>query len=309
MGTLFRVTLYARGRDAARTALRAGFDEVRRLDEALSDYREDSELNRLCRAPSGKPFAVSEPLFEALSLSQEISGETDGAFDVTLGPLIRLWRQARKQVELPPEPARREALALCGYRKLHLDARARTAALAAPGMQLDLGGIGKGLAADRALHAIVLHGCPAALVAAGGDVRAGDPPPGEPGWKVGVEGLGSGDGFSRILSLTHGAVSTSGDADQFVEIGGVRYSHIVDPRTGLGLTERLTATVMARASARADALATAASVLGVERGMAWLETQEGVEALLLAASGKGYAETATTGFPPRAVTQQAPARY
>ena len=298
MGTLFRITVYARDRDAARTALRAGFDEVRRLDEALSDYREDSELNRLCRAPAGKAFAVSEPLFHALSLSQETARQTAGAFDVTLGPLIRLWREARKQRELPSEPARREALALCGYRKLRLDAQTRTAALAVAGMRLDLGGIGKGLAADRALEAVVRHGSATALVAAGGDVRAGEPPPGESGWKVGVKGFGSGEGFSRVVPLVRAAISTSGDAEQFVEIGGVRYSHIVDPRTGLGLTERLTATVLASSSARADALATAASVLGAERGIGFLEAQENVEALLLRAGGNGLAEFATAGFPP-----------
>ena len=299
MGTMFRIVLYARGREAASEALRAGFDEVKRLDEALSDYREDSELNQLCRAPAGRPVPVSEALYDSLALSQEIARKTGGAFDVTLGPLIRLWRAARKQGRLPSEADREAALAAGGYSKLNLDPQARTATLAVPGMQLDLGGVAKGLAADRALQAIEGTGSTAALVAAGGDVRAGGPPPGATGWKVGVKGLGSEHGgYSRIVSVARAALSTSGDAEQFAEIGGVRYSHIVDPRTGVGLTERLTATVLAPSGARADALATAASVLGAERGLRLIEAEPEAEALLLAAAGEAYAETRTAGFPP-----------
>jgi thiamine biosynthesis lipoprotein len=298
MGTMFRIVLYAPRVEAAKAAFRAAFDEIGRLDEALSDYREDSELNRLGRAPSGRPVEVSPALFEALSVSQEISAKTDGAFDVTLGPLIRLWRAARKAKELPGEEERRKALASCGWRKLRLDAAARTATLPAPGMQLDLGGVAKGLAADRALEALRGEGVASALVAAGGDVRVGEPPPGDPGWKVGVLGLdASGTSFSRVVSLARRAVSTSGDAEQSVEIGGVRYSHIVDPKTGLGLTERLTATVIAHCGARADALATAASVLGPAAGLRLIETEPGAEALLIYADGGGRVQRTTEGFP------------
>ena len=297
MGTLFRITVYARSRDAARTALRAGFDEVRRLDEALSDYRPDSELNRVCRAPAGRPVALSEAFFEALEVSQEIARLSDGAFDVTLGPVIRLWRAARKAKRLPAEDERRRALAASGYRKLTLDPAAKTATFAVGGMQLDLGGVAKGLAADRALAAIGRSGSKSALVAAGGDVRAGFPPPAEDAWRVGVEGLSSSaGGYSSVIPLVSAAVSTSGDAEQYIEIGGVRYSHIVDPKTGIGLSERLTATVVAPSGVRADSLATAASVLGAERGLAFLEAQTGVEGLLIAARGDGFAETRTSGF-------------
>jgi FAD:protein FMN transferase len=298
MGTMFRIVLYAANVEPAKTAFRAAFDEVRRLDEALSDYREDSELNRLCRSETGRPVALSPELFEALGLSEEISAKTDGAFDVTLGPLIRLWRAARKAKQLPSEPDREKALASCGWRKLRLDPDARTATLLAPSMQLDLGGVAKGLAADRALEVLKQHGVAAALVAAGGDVRAGDAPPGKSGWKIGAKGLGSPDaGFSRVVTLANRAVSTSGDAEQFVEIGGVRYSHIVDPRTGLGLSERLSATVIASFGARADALATAASVLGAERGLRLIDDDPDAEALVVRAGEAGYVEAVTKGFP------------
>jgi thiamine biosynthesis lipoprotein len=135
-------------------------------------------------------------------------------------------------------------------------------------------------------------------VAAGGDVRLGEPPPGEPGWQVGIRGLDKfGGGYSRVVTLSRSAVSTSGDAEQFVEIGGFRYSHIVDRHTGLGLTNRLSATVIAPSGARADALATAASVLGVQHGLRLLEGEAQTEGLIIFAQGEEYAETATEGFP------------
>ena len=298
MGTMFRIVLYAPGVEAARAGFRAAFDEVRRLDEALSDYREDSELNRLCRAPAGRPVEVSGAIFETLALSQEIAARSGGAFDVTLGPVIRLWRKARKEGRLPERAERERALAVCGYRKLRLDAVARTATLAVAGMQLDLGGVAKGYSADRALGVLEGMGVVAALVAAGGDVRAGKAPLQADSWKVGVKGLGAETGaYSRVVTLSESAVSTSGDAEQFAEIGGERYSHIVDPRTGLGLTERLSATVLARSGGRADGLATAVSVLGVEQGLRLVEEEPDTEALVVRAVDGGYEEAATSGFP------------
>jgi thiamine biosynthesis lipoprotein len=298
MGTMFRIALYAPDIPAAKEGFRAAFEEIRRLDEALSDYREDSELNRLCRASAGRPVPLSDALFEALSTGEAIAAKTGGAFDVTLGPAIRLWRKARNERRLPGEAERQNALSRCGYRKLQLDEAARTATLAESGMQLDLGGIAKGLAADRALAVLEKNGLRSALVAAGGDVRTGAAPAGEPGWKVGVRGLDKfGGGYSRVLTLAHAAVSTSGDAEQFAEIGGVRYSHIVDPRTGLGLRERLSATVLASTGVRADALATAASVLGAERGLEFLEAEPEAEGLLIDAAGDGYEQAVTRGFP------------
>jgi thiamine biosynthesis lipoprotein len=298
MGTMFRIVLWAPDVEAARAAFRAAFAEIRRLDDTLSDYREESELNRFCRAPAGRAVALSPELFEALALSQRLAEKTDGAFDVTLGPLIRLWRRARKEARLPDEQQRAQALAACGWRKLELDRQARTGTLLAPGMRLDLGGVAKGLAADRALGVLRERGLASALVAAGGDVRAGDAPPEQAGWNVGVRGLDASEsGLSRVVVLANRAISTSGDAEQFVEIGGVRYSHIVDPQTGLGLRDRLTATVIAPTGARADALATAVSVLGAKRGIEMITSEPESEALVIRAAEGGYEQRETEAFP------------
>jgi quinoprotein glucose dehydrogenase len=259
MGTLASVRVYAASADQAKAAFRAAFDRIAELDRTLSDYKPDSELNCICRDAVGKPVAVSADLFRVLEESQRVAEESGGAFDVTQGPVIRLWRQARRDRRMPAPEALRSAMAHSGYRKLHLDRASRTVMLDQEGMQLDVGGIAKGYAADEALVAIARLGIRQALVAISGDLAFGDPPPGQSGWKIGIEG-------GRVLELRNAAVSTAGASEQYAEIDGRRYSHIIDPRTGMGLTDSITVTVVARRGIDADALDTAVSVLGPERG-------------------------------------------
>src|SRR5205085_1455318 len=224
--------------------------------------------------------------------SQKLAAETAGAFDVTLGPVIRLWRQARKDIRLPSAAALREAAAHTGYRKLHLDPQAQTVMLDEPGMQLDVGGIAKGYAADAALSVIGQLGIASALVAASGDLAFGDPPPGTRGWRIGVDSLERSSSFAPVLELCNAAVSTSGDTEQHLDIGGVRYSHIIDPTTGMGRTGSIAVTVVARHGVDADGLSTAVSVLGPERGIALIETHPDAAALI--ATGRGGAAQLVT---------------
>ena len=256
MGTLARITLYAPNPESAREAFKAAFARIHELDEALSDYKPESELNRLCRQPPGKPVPLSADLFLVLDHAQRLAEQTGGAFDVTLGPLIRLWRQARKDRRFPDDGEIVAAQRRTGYRHLTLDARARTATLAIAGMQLDLGGIAKGYAADSALQVLRGLGVTRALVALSGDLALGDPPPGQQGWRIGIGAA------SNVRVLRNVCVSTSGDSEQFVEIGGVRYSHILDPATGIGLRHRSMVTVIAPDGLTADSLDTAISVAG-----------------------------------------------
>jgi thiamine biosynthesis lipoprotein len=254
----------------------------------MSDYRETSELMALCQQAGGPPVSVSEDLFRILSRSQELARLTGGAFDVTVGPVARLWRRARRTGELPDPQRLARARELVGDDKLHLDEKTRSVRLEKSGMLLDLGGIAKGYAADEAISVLQRHGIRRALVAAGGDLVASDPPPGASGWAVAIASLAATEEApARHLSLRRMAVSTSGDAEQYVEIHGVRYSHIVDPRTGLGVTGRTSVTVVARNGTTSDALATAASVLGPERGLELINSLSGVAALFGQASGPG----------------------
>jgi thiamine biosynthesis lipoprotein len=270
MGTLVRIELYTAGADQAKAAFRAAFARIAELDATLSDYRPESELNRVCRTAIGTPVPAGADLFRVLAASRKLAEETDGAFDVTFGPVIRLWRQSRRDQRLPDTAALHQAAARCGYRKLHLDTARQTVMLDEPGMQLDLGGIAKGYAADAALAVLAGLGIHRALVAASGDLAFGDPPPGRHGWKIGL------DSPAAVLQLANAAVSTSGDEEQHLDAGGRRYSHIIDPATSMALASPIAVTIVARRGVDADGLATAVSVLGAARGLAFMEARPGV---------------------------------
>jgi len=269
MGTLVRIKLYARDQQRAKAAFRAAFDRIAELDRILSDYQPDSELNRLCRTAVKRAVPVSDDLYRVLSAAQQLAEESGGAFDVTQGPVIRVWRQARRDRRLPDPEALRAASARAGYQKLHLNAADHTAMLDDAEMQLDLGGIAKGYAADAALEILDGLGLSSALIAASGDLAFSHAPPGQRRWKIGLDSLDRPDAaFSKVLELSDAAVSTSGDTEQYFELDGKRYSHIIDPSTGEALTNGITVSVIARRGITADSLATAVCVLGEEKGQA-----------------------------------------
>ena len=170
MGTLVRITLYAPGEQAAKDAFRAAFDRIRHLDGILSDYRPDSELNQITRATVGRAVRVSEDLFAVLAASQELAEATGGAFDITQGPVVRLWREARATARVPDSAALQDAARRSGFRKLHLDAGHRTVTFDMTGMALDVGAIGKGYAASEAIE--VLGGLGRAERSGGGERRS-----------------------------------------------------------------------------------------------------------------------------------------
>lgn len=327
MGTLCSITLYATNETSAVEAGEAAFERIARLEDKLSDYIADSELMQLGAAPPGKPIAVSEDLFTVMERAAAFSAETDGAFDITAGPFTRLWRFSRKREALPSEDALDAARKGVGWEKITLDRGTRTATLTADDMRLDLGGIGKGFAADEAMRVLQEHGINRALVAVGGDILTSLPPPNTEGWQVVVTGIGrpepnvsgwvsasagtpshrspsysnSGVGLSigagsvasgsgqgpvqTTLLVRNAAVSTSGDTEQFVEIEGVRYSHIVSPFTGLGLTNRIQATVIAPDATTSDALATACCILGPEQAIHLADSIPKVAALVVIKEG------------------------
>jgi thiamine biosynthesis lipoprotein len=250
MGTLVRIELYASSETEAAAAFHAAFARIAQLDDALSDYKPESELNRISVAGG----QAGPDLFTVLEAAQKLAAATGGAFDVTVGPVTHIWREARRQHRLPPDDALRDATARTGFRKLHLDPAHRTVSFNQPGMQLDLGGIAKGYAADEALRVLTRLGIRSALVAMSGDLAFSSPPPDRRAWRIEAAG--------RILELSNAAVSTSGDDEQHLDLEGRRYSHIVDPATGMPLADSTPVTVIARRGIDADALATALSVMG-----------------------------------------------
>jgi thiamine biosynthesis lipoprotein len=296
MGTQFKLIVYAPDEPAARKAARDAFARIAALDGSMSDYRPASELMQLCAKAGGPPVRVSPELFFVLSRAQEVSRLSEGAFDVTVGPVVRLWRRARRTRRLPDPDKLAQARALVGYQNVRLDPRDRTVQLLKPGMQLDLGGIAKGYAADLALAVLKKHGVTRALVAAGGDIAVSGPPPGAKGWDVAIAPLDKQDQPPHLL-LHDAGVSTSGDAEQFVEIDGKRYSHIVDPRTGIGLVGRMSVTVVAPNGITSDSLTKVVCVLGPERGFRIIEATPGVSARVVRQTDKGLQAVKSKGFP------------
>ncbi len=296
MGTLFKVVLYAPDEASAKKAARAAFERVAELNRIMSDYLADSELMRLCKKAGGPPVAVSTELCDILHKAEKFSAMTDGAFDVTVSPVVRLWRHARRTGQLPDPEALKKALALVDYRKIRLDPNGRTVQLLLAGMLLDLGSIAKGYAADAALAVLRQHGITRALVAAGGDIAVGDAPADAPAWKIGIAPLKNPDAPpERYLRLVNASVSTAGDAEQFVEIDGKRYSHIIDPKTGVGLIGRRSVTVVAPNATTSDALDTAIAVMGQARGLEFAE-RHGLAALLTFETERGVETTMSKGF-------------
>lgn len=311
MATSFQFVCYANSREQAVAAALAAFARVDEIEQELSDWRETSEVAELRRAcangPAG-PLPVSADLARVLEVAQRISAESDGAFDVTVGPLVELWRRARRREELPGESEISAARARVGYQQVELDAAQRMVSFKTAGIRLDFGAIAKGFAADEMVKVAAVHGVPIALAAAGGDIAAGDPPPGAEGWRIALAELGDESDESNessseppphpatLLVLSHAAVSTSGDEWRSFEIGGVRYSHIVDPRTGMGLTRRVLSTVVAPDGATADALATATNVAGPERALELVARFAGSEARIVTLENGTPIACASPGF-------------
>ena len=265
LGVATRIVVYADD-STARVAARAAFGRIAALEDVMSDWRAGSEVNRLA-ARAGEWVEISPELHGVLRRAVEIAAASDGAFDPTVAPLVALWRETRRSGALPGLAALDSARALVGWDRVALDT-CRPLARLEPGTRLDLGGIAKGFILQEALASLGAHGAPRALIEAGGDIVVGDPPPGRPGWTIALGGADT--------TVAGTAVSTSGTGEQAVTIGGVRYAHVVDPRTGLGVTAARTVTVTAADASVADALATALVVLGPERGAAFLARFPGV---------------------------------
>lgn len=283
MGVPFEVTLYSADEASANAAARAAFARIRELNGILSDYDPDSEISRLCRdSGPGKPIRISSDLRRVLERGLSLSEQSGGAFDVTVGPAVQLWRKARRTKIFPAVADLAAARERIGYQFVCFNPEAGTVELLKSGMRLDFGAIGKGYAADEALAVLKSRGITSALIAASGDIVAGDPPPGKPGWKIGIASLAQPERPpERFLMLKNAACSTAGDAFQFVEFDGRRYSHIVDPRTALGLTRRSSVTVVAANGITADGLDTTVCLLGPERGMPLVEKTVGAAAIVV----------------------------
>lgn len=260
------LTLYADDAETADAAAQAAFARVAELSAMMNDYAFEppSPLNRIA-AESPQAVAVPDELFAALERAVAMHAITDGAFDVTAKPFVQMWRSSRKVGKLPPKHRLANARRYVDVRALVLDGKASTAQLKKQGMWLDLGGLAKGMIGDEVVALLKARGVARCRYRAGGDMVFGDAPPGEQGWRVTVPDLlvGGADQQRKPLTfvIANGAASVSGDVYRFVEIDGVRYAHVIDPRTGLGVTDRRVTCVRGKRGVDTDPLATAGLIL------------------------------------------------
>ncbi len=268
MGATFTIVLCGRDKPAADAALDASFDRIRELDAILSNYKKASELNRFCLgSPHGEPQPVSLDLFRVLKRADLTSRQSDGAFDVTVGPLTRLWRQTRRTRVWPSSDRLQEAQAAVGYDAIRLDESRQAVKLLRPSMQLDLGGIGAGYALDEVADLLVRRGFENFMIDGSGDIRVRGAPPGRQAWRIAIGGLREGDPEEAYLMLRDKSVATSGDLYQYFEFEGQRYSHLIDPKTGVGLTVPSSVTVIAPDGITADTWSSTVALMGIERGI------------------------------------------
>ena len=286
MAVPIRIVLYAPDNATASRAAQAAFLRFHELNATCSDYDPQSELRRLCDTSSeGKAVPVSDDLWRVLVRAKELSERSQGAFDVTVGPLVHLWRNARHTKELPSAESLAAARSRVGYRFMRLDPKRQAVELLRPKMRLDLGGIAKGYAVDEAQRAIRRQGITRMMVEAGGNIGLGDPPPERSGWRVGVAPPDARSKPRQYLSLSRAAISTSGDLWQYVTIGGVRYSHLINPQTGMALTDHSSVTVVGPDGLGIDGLSSAVSILGPEQGLKLIEATPGVAAFIVRMEG------------------------
>jgi len=309
MGTFARVVAVAEDSSTAKKSIKAAFAEIQKVDDLMSDYKDGSEISLVNRDAYNQPVKVSQYTFEVLQKSIEFSKLTDGAFDITVGPLVDLWHSAAEANAVPTDAELSEARSKVGYEKLILDANELSVRFAAEDMRIDLGGIAKGYAIDKAIQAMLAVGAIGAMVDIGGDIRCfGTPMQGKNYWLIGLQDPNiSGDDIDiltqlvlseiegagiqtskplLVLQLKDAAVTTSGNYRRFTLIDGKKYSHIINRQTGISTEGLLSVTIISKNATDADALATAVSVMGAEKGLALIKTIPQTEAILIPSQPK-----------------------
>lgn len=285
MGTLVTVTGVAPTDSQSQKAVAAAFREIHRLEELLSTWIPASELSRVNAAAGRDAIAVSPETFELLARSMDIAELTEGGFNIAVGPAVEAW-SVTERMRIPDKDELDRLKAFVDPAQIRLDGRARTVFLLKQGMRIDVGGIGKGFAADRAVAVMQAAGATAGVVALSGDIKTFGRFPGGARFQFGIRHPRNEGAILATLDMEDEAISTAGDYERFFERDGVRYHHILDPATLEPARRCQSVTVIASEGTLADGLDTGLFVMGPERGMALVERLEGVEAVIVDHEGK-----------------------
>jgi len=282
MGNHFELSVVAEDADWADQRIAAGVEEIRRIERLLTTYADDSETSKINANAGIRPVAVSREVFQLIERANRISRITQGAFDITYGSIDRrLWNFDTTMTSLPDRATAQKMVLLINYQHIILDDERNTVALKKKGMRIGFGGIGKGYAAERAKAVMKEMGVVSGVVNASGDLAAwGYQPDGKP-WTVGVVNPNAAGQIFSWLSVTDMALATSGNYEKYVVIGGKRYSHTINPKTGLPVRGIKSATILCPNAEIADAMATPVMVMGIEAGLDMINQLRDVEAILI----------------------------
>ncbi len=292
MGTVFETTIYAPDKYVAEKTFNEVVQEINRLDYLMSNYKKESVLSELNRNASAEPAACNKELAGVIEQSLQYSDITDGAFDITIGPLMKKWGFFKKKGRIPGKEELESVLESVSYKNIIVEEKTikslaknpgtvKTVFFKNPGTRIDLGGIGKGYAVDKAISVLKQNGISSALINFAGNIYTFGTPPGKDSWVIGLQHPRESEGLLGTFDIKDKAVSTSGDYEKFFIIEGKRYSHIIDPRTGNPVKGIVSATIVTGNAARADALSTGVFVLGLEKGMDLIEQLSDVEGIIV----------------------------
>jgi len=284
MGTMVKITAVAPNEILAQAALTAGFQEIRRIEALISTWIETSDLSRVNQAAGQEPASVSEETFALLERALEIADYTEGGFNIAIGPAVRLWN-IPEAPRIPSDMELEIAAQYVDYHDIHLDPTRRTVFLEKPGMRIDVGGIGKGFAAEKAAAVMQEVGASGGLVAVSGDIRVFGKRADGTAWPVGIKHPRQPGKILATLDATDEAISTAGDYERFFIKDGVRYHHILDPETLQPARLCQSVTIVAPDGTTADGLDTGIFVMGPVKGMALIE-RLGVGGVIVDAEGR-----------------------
>ena len=263
MGTIFKVSVHSeKSRNKVEDIVQGSFKIAGEMDDRFSDYSAESEVSKFNKQESHIPFKISSELLELLTISQSLYHKTSASFEPAAGALTQLWRLSRKTKRLPDQKTLSLAIKASSFASLIIDRKNKTLTKKDHLTRLDFGGIAKGYTADKMLNYLQEHDLISCSISAGGDVIVGDPPPGRLYWIIRINPFGDSNSETMRVKLSNAAVSTSGNVEQFIQIGGKKYSHIINPKNGLGLTTNHAAVVISNKGSMSDALATSISILG-----------------------------------------------
>jgi thiamine biosynthesis lipoprotein len=279
MGASVEVEAYGADEPTRRAAIEESFAAMTEIDRLMSNYRDDSELAQVNRLAAEHPVPLSDPLFSVLDAAQRVSRESGGAFDVTVGPIVKLWGFHDKKPHMPTAAELDRVRPLVDYRKLNLDTDVRTARFARPGMEIDLGGIAKGFAVEVAANVLRRRGL-GGFIDAGGNQYLLGTPPGKTRWTIGIKDPDRPDRLLGVIDTAETSVSTSADYATFIEIDGRKYGHVIDPHTLRPSSAALSVTILSRDGTLADAMSKAAFVLGPSTGLRLVDSFQGMSAVI-----------------------------